>query len=207
MAGHKSGVGANLLQMYPDIILWHCANHRLELSIADAVDEVSGINSFKIILDSLHSRFYSQFCKNQEELEACAKDLGVVLKKLGRVVDTRWTAFYLRVAKAVWVSYPALAEHFSSPHMKNKAKFEGLLSTLQSTTFLRNLAIMLDALTEVSNLSLALQNRSTGIIESHHLIKQTIKSMEALSETPGEYLQKAEEAIEAGCFAQTVQLT
>ena len=31
MLGTKSGVGKLLEDKFPDVILWHCLNHRLEL--------------------------------------------------------------------------------------------------------------------------------------------------------------------------------
>jgi hypothetical protein len=36
------------------IIIWHCANHRLELTIHDAVRSVSGINRFKSFIDKAY---------------------------------------------------------------------------------------------------------------------------------------------------------
>ncbi|KAJ8896690.1 hypothetical protein PR048_002035 [Dryococelus australis] len=35
-----SGVAQKLLSQYRNIIIWHCINHRLELALADSVDEV-----------------------------------------------------------------------------------------------------------------------------------------------------------------------
>lgn len=37
MLGKKAGVYAKLKAKYPDIVGWHCLNHRLELSVGDAV--------------------------------------------------------------------------------------------------------------------------------------------------------------------------
>ena len=42
--GKKSGVAKKLMEKYPDIIVWHCLNHRLQLSVGDAVSEVVGVN-------------------------------------------------------------------------------------------------------------------------------------------------------------------
>ena len=200
MTGKKSGVGKLFLDTFPNLILWHCSNHRLELSVGDVANEVSGINPFKMFMDSLYA-LYSQSPKNQQALKDCALDLDVVFRKLGRVLGTRWAASSLRAAKAIWQCYPALAAHFaSSDHGAHQAKFEGLHSTLVSCTFLRNLSVILDALTEISTLSLSLQSRDVGLADSHHLILQTVKAMEAMVETPGEFVEAAEAAIGEGCF-------
>lgn len=199
MCGHTSGVGALLLKKYPDIILWHCANHRLELSVGDVAKDVAGVNPLHIFIDSLYST-YSQSPKSYDELKECAAELDTVLKKLGRILDTRWAASSLRAVKSIWDSYPALAAHFGKPHSNNRAKFEGLRKTFTSTQFLSNLALMYDALKEVSNLSLALQKRSVGLVESHQLINQTIRAVEYMIDHPGKYLSEALEAVEEGKF-------
>src|SRR5699024_6209615 len=41
MIGKKSGVATLLMNKYPNIIVWHCSNHSLELAIGDVVDEVA----------------------------------------------------------------------------------------------------------------------------------------------------------------------
>ena len=42
MLGTKSGVGKFLKDHFPDIVLWHCLNHRLELAVGNALDATSG---------------------------------------------------------------------------------------------------------------------------------------------------------------------
>ena len=49
MLGCKSGVKKLLSERFPSIIVWHCANQRLELAVGDAVKKTSGINRFQII--------------------------------------------------------------------------------------------------------------------------------------------------------------
>ena len=42
------GVGTRLKNDYPDIILWHCLNHRLQLILDDSVNDIKEVNHFKI---------------------------------------------------------------------------------------------------------------------------------------------------------------
>ena len=63
------------MEKYPDIIVWHCLNHRLELSVGDAVSEVVGVNYFRDFMDKLFA-LYSQLPKNMRELEEHARDVG-----------------------------------------------------------------------------------------------------------------------------------
>ena len=196
MTGIKSGVGALLLKQYPNLILWHCANHRLELAVNDAVEEVSGINHFKIFLDSLY-KTYSQSPKLLEELKECACSLQAEVFRVGRVLDTRWSASSLRTVKSVWISHAALVAHFQ---IKSESKFQGFLNIILSQNFIINLSVMYDALEEVSRLSLSLQGRDISLVAAHRLIDQTIKAVDELSSKPGRWQVEAQETLSTGEF-------
>ena len=51
MLGTKSRVGKLLKDKFPDIILWHCLNHRLELVVENALESISGTNDFQSFLE------------------------------------------------------------------------------------------------------------------------------------------------------------
>ncbi|KAJ8878122.1 hypothetical protein PR048_022589 [Dryococelus australis] len=40
MFGSRSGVASLFKEKFPSIVVWHCASHRIELSVSDAVKEV-----------------------------------------------------------------------------------------------------------------------------------------------------------------------
>jgi len=40
MLGNKSGVATLLTKDFPDIVVWHCSNHRLELAVGETIKEV-----------------------------------------------------------------------------------------------------------------------------------------------------------------------
>ena len=67
MLGKTSGFAKRLMEKYPDIIVWHCLNHRLEPSVGDAVSDVVGVNYFRDFMDKLYA-LYSQSSKNMREL-------------------------------------------------------------------------------------------------------------------------------------------
>jgi hypothetical protein len=58
MFGCRGGVKKLLKEKFPPIIVWHCANHRLELAVHDAVKIVSGINRFKSFTDKLYVLYH-----------------------------------------------------------------------------------------------------------------------------------------------------
>lgn len=80
MTGKKSGVATQLVKKYPNIITWHCLNHRLELAVGDAADETHGINHFRSFMDALYT-LYSRSPKTQKQLENEAVGLDIELKK------------------------------------------------------------------------------------------------------------------------------
>lgn len=67
MIGRKSGVATRLTAKYPNLFTWHCMNHRLELALADTVDEVASVNHFKTFMEKIYN-LYSQSSKNSREL-------------------------------------------------------------------------------------------------------------------------------------------
>jgi len=161
MLGSKCGVATQLKRLFPLLVSWHCFNHRLELAVSDAIKCTTQVNHFRIFLDTLFS-LYSQSPKCQRELIACAADL-VQLNRIDRVLSVRWVASSCRTVMAVWKSYPALHEHFirkstdATLDGREKSKFAGLAKKLASPVFVKNLGLMLDALEELADLSLALQ--------------------------------------------------
>lgn len=67
MLGRKGGLCTKLKELFPNIISWHCFNHRIELSVHDAVKANCEINHFKAFLDKLYS-LYSQSPKKRYAL-------------------------------------------------------------------------------------------------------------------------------------------
>jgi hypothetical protein len=50
--------------------------------------------------------------KNQRELQDCAHDLDIQLRKIGKMLSVRWVAFSFRSVFAVYNHYVALYHHF-----------------------------------------------------------------------------------------------
>lgn len=145
------------------------------------MDSVSQVNHPKSFLEKLYAIF-SQSSKAQRELEECAQSVHAVVLKIGKVLDVRWVASSYRSLYAVWRSYPALYEFAvnsdTARSQKHKATFAGIQAQLESTHFVQNLAIMLDALQAVSELSKALQNEDSILTTAYKMVKRTIRILE-----------------------------
>jgi hypothetical protein len=54
---------------------------------------------------------------------------------------------------------------------------------------------MLDALTELERLSLKLQDRKVTLIKAHHLISQIYHVSHSVTQTPGEFYEETQNAV------------
>ncbi|KAI6651795.1 hypothetical protein LOD99_5042 [Oopsacas minuta] len=202
--GKHSGVGTRMAKQFPNTILWHCLNHRLELSVSDTIKKLNSINHFKIFFDKLYS-LYSRSPKNQRELIECSLAVSEQVTKVGRLLDTRWVSSSFRTVKAVWYSYESLCKHFEtasqdfSRDSTDRAMFNGLEKRIRSPEFLMDLGLMFDTLYELSSLSELLQHRATSIMHADQMIKRTIRRLESLKNNPGT------KSLEAECAAKELQ--
>ena len=205
MLGKKTGVATRLTARYPNLFTWHCMNHRLELAVSDAVDEVQAVNHFKVFMDKIHN-LYSQSSKNARELQEAAQEVGSQVLSIGRVLSTRWVASSFRSVKAVWRSYEALNKHFEKAaadqtrNSKERQTYRGLAHRLQSQEFLCDLGLMHDVLSELSNLSQQLQAHSVTLLKADEFLRRTIRVLASFKDSPGEKSEEASQAQTSGHF-------
>jgi hypothetical protein len=90
MLGRKKGVVTLFKSQFPKIVFWHCANHRLELSVSDVIhkDFPSQVNHFISFIDKLYT-LYHQSPKNARELKCHAGQLDSEILGIGKILDTR----------------------------------------------------------------------------------------------------------------------
>lgn len=203
MLGKYSGVLTQLRSKFPNLFLWHCMCHRIELAVGDAVKSVSQVNHVKSMLDKLYS-IYSQSPKMQRELELCAQAVGSELNKVGRVLGVRWVASSYQSLLAVWKSYRALYAHscesISAGKPKHKSTFSGLKTTFESKEFVHSLAVMLDALKELSILSKTLQGESCSLTDAFKLLKRTIRALKNQKDGHGDFYKEYLICMNSGTF-------
>lgn len=134
--------GTQLQKMYPNIIICHCCNHRLELAVSDTLKEIQGTNHFQSFIEKLYA-MYHQSPKNMHELRYIlhATSLEQTLLRIGKIFTIRWGASSEKTLKAVWNNYVALYKHFTiasnniKRESKERARYTGLSRILTAVEF------------------------------------------------------------------------
>lgn len=179
MTGQKSGVAAKLCEKIPTLFTWHCLCHRLELSVHDVIKDCTGVSRFHSFMDKLYS-YYHQSPKNSRGLEEACVEVGIEMKKIGHILNIRWSASSFRTIKAIWNNYPGLNKHVCN---NNEI---GLKKKLESSSFLEELGLFYDVLSELEMLSCILQSRKTTFMRAQSEMCRTIRILESLKSVPGE---------------------
>ncbi|XP_070800854.1 E3 SUMO-protein ligase KIAA1586-like [Pituophis catenifer annectens] len=194
MLGRKSGVSTRIANEFPNIIIWHCLNHCLQLVLDDTIKEIKQVNHLKNFIDKICSIF-QQSNKNRIELDEISEELEIDIIRIGRVFGPRWAACSLWATIAVWRAYPVLHQYFHG-----NAKYSGMAACLENKYFLNDLALTIDIMEEISLLSTALQARNTDIIKAEKLVRRSIKAFELLTKGKGRYERKVEGLITSETF-------
>ena len=122
--------------------------------------------------------------KNSRELHLCAELLEAELLKIGRILSTRWVSSSLRTVLAVWSNFKSLVYHFEEAmhdptrDKNDKCTYDGLKKKITSAEFLLDLGLMCDALQELSELSLDLQDRNMDLYKANKKIKMLVQVFE-----------------------------
>ena len=118
---------------FPDIVLWHCLNHRLQLAVGNALNATSATNDLQSFLESLCS-YIASHRRTRENLVAVPMICISASKRIGKVFTILWVASSFRAVSPH--SFAALAQHFQNASKNEtrqsaeKARFQGLLSKL-----------------------------------------------------------------------------
>ena len=131
----------------------------------------------------------------QRSIERCAAKLGTEIRKIGKILNIRWVASSFRSVRAVWNNYTAMYKHFmtEADDTANNSKervqfFAGLAIQLGSNEFLKNLALMHDALEELAHLSETLQLSNITLQRVHKHIKRQVEVFKNRKENGGEII-------------------
>jgi hypothetical protein len=144
--------------------------------------------------------------KNSRELHICTKLLEVKLLKTGTILSTQWVALSFCSVSAVWQNYEVLVRHFeeakndNTRDKKEKCMYESLQRKITSTQLILDLGLMCDALLELSELSLDLQECNIIIYIVNKKIQTLVQIFEERRTVLGPYYENSRKAVDNLCF-------
>ena len=122
-------------------------------------------------------------------------------------MSIRWVASSFRAVDSVWKNYASLhsffftnASHDESRESRERSVFQGLAAKLEDTTFINNLGIMMDALSELSILSQSLQEETMPLPRANKLLHRTREVFKSHKERGGIHWREAQQAVQAREF-------
>lgn len=113
------------------------------------------------------------------------------------MLDTRCVASSFRTVSAVWENYEVLANHFVAAKedptrdASDRCKYEGLLRKLTSTCFVLDLALMCDALQDLSEISEELQHQDVDLFRANKKLQILVNTFIARKGSPGTFYEQA----------------
>ncbi|XP_060863223.1 zinc finger MYM-type protein 1-like [Metopolophium dirhodum] len=185
MAGKFNGVQAKIQNKYSCAVYTHCMAHRVNLVVVDMCKFVKETKCLFNTLDSLYVHF-SYPTKNQRLIDM-QKKLGLKIKTIGRMSDTRWNCWY-KNCDAILDCYQAiihvLQEEIENENDKDVNEAIGILTNLQKGSFIVNLFVIRQVLSTINILSNMMQDKNATLGKSSVIIKKFTDDNNILIDIP-----------------------
>jgi hypothetical protein len=171
MLGKHQGVATLLLAKFPNLVVFHCMAHRLELAVKQAVDDVNNVSHFRDLIDSIY-KLFSMSPKNQRELNEAAGQTVVQLLKVKKIFDVRWVFSSFIAMKAFLRDFPALHNMLAKASVdctraaKERSKYSGLSKKMQSWFVVAEACLIKDTLRVLKQLSMFFQADSSNVVSA-----------------------------------------
>lgn len=190
--GGQGGVQAKLRDEMPWIVFVWCMNHRLELSVKDALKK-----TYFNTVDEMLLRIYYLYEKSPKKLREL-KDIHEIVRETFEFEDggvrpiracgTRWLAHKTNAISRILDKYGIYITHLENVASdKNYAKdqqskMKGYLKDWRTTKMLVNLCFYLDILSPLKKLSLILQKEGVDTVEAADAILKSKRDLDRLYE-------------------------
>ncbi len=185
--GVRGGVSA--LMKNDEEIDWlvtvHCASHRLELGIADALKSTlfSDINE---MLQKVYS-LYKNSPKKTRQLEGIGEALEMAVSPPVNSSGTRWLEHKIRAMNWMSKNYSLLITHLShlgedeSYPSADRAKFKGMYNKYRNAKYPLFIEYFIEILVPAAELSLIFQREKIDVVEAVRAVKKFFRIMNKLS--------------------------
>jgi hypothetical protein len=183
--------GVSVLMKDDEGIDWlvtvHCASHRLELSIADALKSTvfSDINE---MLQNVYS-FYKRSPKKMVQLEGLGEALEMAVSMPVKASGTRWLEHKIRAMNWISKNYGLLIAHLNhltedeSFTSADRQKFKGMYTKYRNAKYPLFVEYFIEILVPAAELSLIFQREKIDVVEAVRAVKKFFRIMNKLSES------------------------
>lgn len=212
MLGKHQGVATLLQSKYPNLVVFHCMAHRLELAVKQAIDDVNSVSHFRDLIDSIY-KLFSMSPKNQRELNDAAAETAVQLLKVKKIFDVRWVFSSYVAMKAFLRNFEALhtmlvkAADDNTRTAKERSKYLGLSKKMQNWFVVAEACLIKDTLRVLKQLSMFFQADSSSITSALPRVANAKEKLLALKTSAGKSEQKLLDSYESQMAYKGVHLS
>ena len=194
MSGARSGANAVVQKEAPKALYYHCASHKLNLSVVSACS----IQAFKNVESYIGeiARFFSYSPKRQRLLDSsiAACDETSHAKKLKDSCRTRWVqridsyVVFLELLPSLQVCLEAICHPEMHPELgtdwnwdrETVTKANGFLFQLQSSLFLVAFQILLQVFQILREVTIKLQSRAVDVASAYKLLSNVASTLKSI---------------------------
>lgn len=218
MSGARLGVKSVVQEAAPKAMYFHCAAHRLNLSVVSAC-KIQAFKNAESYIGEI-ARFFSFSLDRAIE----ASDGVSKAKKLKDSCRTRWVervdsyAVFLELLPALHMCLQAMVDHNAHTDLgidwswdgETITKAIGFLYQLQSSTFLVSVQILIQFFQILRELMIKLQLRATDVVYAYKSVIKVVSTLKSMrSRSTSEFKTQFSEAAKLGklLHGDNVQLT
>lgn len=194
MSGARSGVKAVVQEEAPKAMYYHCASHRLNLSVVSACS-IQALKNAESYVGEI-ARFFSYSAKRQrlldKAIEAC--DSTSRVKKLKDACRTRWVeridsyAVFLELLPALHMCLQAMVHPSLHTDLGTDWSWDGetiteangFLFQLQSSSFLVAFQLIVQVLQILREVTIKLQMKAVDVVYAYKIVKKVMSTLKAM---------------------------
>ena len=198
MSGARLGVKSVVQKAAPKAMYFHCAAHRLNLSVVSAC-KIQAFKNAESYVGEI-ARFFSFSTKRQRLLDKAieASNHSSRDKKLKDSCRTRWVeridsyAVFLELLPALHTCLQAMVDRNSHTDLgtdwswdgETITKANGFLYRLQSSTFLVSFQILMQFFQILRELTMKLQMKAVDVVYAYKMVNRVVSTLKCMRSRP-----------------------
>ena len=178
MLGEENGVMARMKSEVPDLIVTHCAAHRIALAASDSAKAEPWFKRFETTLNSVYT-YFSRSAVRTSELKEMQSLLDHRQLKLQRPLDTRWLSLENAVT-AFRRSFKPVKAVLENEAVEGDTTAVGLSIQFSKPEFIVTLYFLSDVLDILTSLSCVCQSNNLNLLDLDTLVSDKIAALDKI---------------------------